>query len=302
MSDDRRDGARWRAAAATIAPNDAYVGARLLYRGPDAVEHSLVDTVDKVTVRAILRRLRNAFLVLAALTLGQSFGSNADGGSGAGAGLLGPIQVAVLIYVVFVLLVPMRDTLSEWDLVVDSRADLAESAYATVADELIHQHEIPARVYPKRKLVRMPQPGVRNFLLVRLGKYVIFVSVFAFGRDLYLGWSLVRRDVPLLFLLRYLATKLAGDPGYSRLMDIEPVKALREVVHNALRTGIEAAAVGRQIKLDSVFGQPIPVEDDSAAANAVTRNPDAHRAAAIRGAGGTMVDDEGGAATVLPTP
>ena len=89
----------------------------------------------------------------------------------------------------------------------------------------------------------------------------MFVSVFVFGRDLYLGWSLVRRDIPILFLLRYFAAKLATDPGFSRLIDIEPVKALREVVHNALRTGIEAAAVGRQISVNSVFNWQIPIED-----------------------------------------
>jgi len=106
-----------------------------------------------------------------------------------------------------------------------------------------------------------------------LGKYFMFVSVFAFGRDLYLGWSLIRRDIPILFLFRYFAAKLATGPGFSRLIGIEPVKALREVVHNALRTGIEAAAVGRQISIDSVFNRPIPIEESTAQGGATDSPP-----------------------------
>src|SRR5215475_5626437 len=224
-TDRPMDNGRWRAASASIAPNDAYVGARLQFRGPDSVEHAMADTVDKLTARRILRRLLIGMLLLSALSASQSFSSGLQGAdsSGGGSGGLGAtgimLALGTLTWLGFVLFVPMRETLSEWNLVVDDRADLSESAYATVAEDLLQRRQIPAQVFPRRKFVRMPQPGIRNFLLVKLGKYFMFVSVFGFGRDLYLGWSLIRRDIPAIFLLRYFAAKVATDPGYSRLID-----------------------------------------------------------------------------------
>jgi hypothetical protein len=270
---------RWQAAASTISPNESYVGARMLYRGPHEVEHAMADAVDQVAARAILRRLRNVLIAMwlvgvlssqiAALTdggsgdFGDPNGSSASSFRGTGTFLI----IVLSMYLLAVLFLPARETLSEWSLVVDDRADLAESAYATVAEELMRTHQIPAQVTPRRLFVRSPQRGIRNFLAIRLGKYTIMVSVFPFGRDLFLGWSLVRRDLPVVVVLRYLASKLGTDAaGYSRLIDVEPVKALRDVVHNALRTGIEAAALRRQLSVDAVFEYPIPVEDGEPAA------------------------------------
>jgi hypothetical protein len=274
---------RWQEVSATIAPNENYVGARLQFRGPGDVEHAMADTMDQVTVRQILRRVLFSGLfivpifVIIAANVSQSdstdysgYGSGSDS-SGSG-GVIALLVIGLLVWLAFALLMPMKETLSEWNLVVDDRADLSESAYATVAEELLRR-QVPAKVQPRRMRVRRPQPGIRNFLLVRLGKYFMFVSVFAFGRDLYLGWSLIRRDIPILFLLRYFAAKLGTDPGYSSLIDIEPVKALREVVHNAFRTGIEAAAVGRQISIDSVFNGPIPIEESIAPAGPAASLP-----------------------------
>jgi hypothetical protein len=260
---------RWQTASATIAPNESYVGARLQFRGAGDVEHGMIDTADRPTARHILRRLMRGVLILVVLGVGRAvfpltplydeYNSSSDI-----LDLYGILTILTYVWMALVLLMPIRQTLSEWSLVVDDRAALSESAYATVAEELLRRRQIPAQVFPRRIRVGRPQPGIRNFLLVKLGKYFMFVSVFAFGRDLYLGWSLIRRDIPIIFLLRYFAAKLGTDPGFSRLIDIEPVKALREVVHNALRTGIEAAAVGRQISVDSVFNRPIPVDEDPA--------------------------------------
>jgi hypothetical protein len=276
---------RWRAASAIIAQNESYVGARLKFNGAADVEHGLADAADAATVRQIVRRIRNSGLLLVALLYLHSCAVesqtdpqdsytratdsvNSDTFNG---DTFPALVCVVVLWLLCVLFLPMRKTLSEWNLVLGGRAELNVSAYAAVAEELKHR-QIPVRVTPRRKRVLLPVPDVRNFLVIRLGKYGMFVSVFAFGRDLYLGWSLISRDIPALLLLRYLAEKLSTDREVSRLIDIEPVKALRDVVHNALRTGIEASAVGRQVPLSAVFDQPIPIEDDYASAGGLAQN------------------------------
>jgi hypothetical protein len=240
------DGPGW-AASAAVSPNEFYVGNRLAYLRAGDVEAGLMDRVSGKEARSILFQA-----VGGAILLWFSFGfaTLLTSGSFSDTGAPGPLNplfaagtwLAPLAWAAFVLLVPRAETLSEWQLLLDGKAGVAESAYAVVQDAL-RGRQVPAEVTPARMQMGPPVPGVRNFLRIRLTKYVIFVSVFAFGRDLYLGWSMLRTEIPLMLVLRWFGTIFVRqDFGFSSLIDLEPVRALRESVHNALRQGIEAAA------------------------------------------------------------
>jgi hypothetical protein len=69
-------------------------------------------------------------------------------------------------------------------------------------------------------------------------------------------------------VLRWIASVFATDPGYSGLIDLEPIKAMRETVHNALRRAIEAAVIGREMPIVEAFGHDVPIEVPVAVADA----------------------------------
>jgi hypothetical protein len=253
-----------------VGQNDTYVGQRLLFQRAGAVETDLVDMVSGVKARRIMRRAFGGALLIVIVTSlagmfsglgsgGGGFGESSSGGDSSVLPALGGL--AAFIWLVVQLLFPLTEILSDWHLLLDRKAEIADTAYGVVFSSLRTDHEIPAIVEPRRTRVGPPVRGVRNLLRVRIGKYHIFISVFAFGRDLYLGWALYRRQIPLMIVLRWLASFFGGDPGYSGLLEMEPIKAMREAVHNALRRGVEAAIAGRQIPIAQSFGYEIPIEN-----------------------------------------
>jgi hypothetical protein len=247
-----------------FSQNESYIGERLLYQRSGEVEIGLTDAIDGADAKRILRTallgavvLGVGFLLLAAL--GSLGGSSSRGSSG---GSFFAVLALLLpwAWMALVLLVPRTEVLSDWHLLLDGKAEIAETAYGVVYRALTVDHQIPAMITPRRVRVGPPVRGVRNLLHVAIGKYYSYVSVFAFGRDLYLGWTLWRKQLPLLIVLRWITSLFGADPGYSGMIEMEPIKALREAVHNALRQAIEAAVVGRAIPIAETFGHDLPVE------------------------------------------
>jgi hypothetical protein len=261
------------AAPPTASQNETYLGNRLLFQRSGEVEVGLTDAIDGVQAKQILKR---AFLgailigfVSTAFSLMVAFGAGAAstrGGADAGGGIAilfaTMAMMAPWIWIILVLVVPLTEVLSDWHLLLDGKADIADTAYGVVYRSLTVDHHIPASVAPKRVRVGPPVPGVRNLLHIAIGKYYSYVSVFAFGNDLYLGWTLWRRQIPIMVVFRWIRSVFGGDPGYSGMIEMEPIKAMRETVHNALRGAIETAIVGRSIPLVETFGYDIQVEDD----------------------------------------
>lgn len=251
-----------------VGQNDTYVGQRLLFQRAGAVETDLVDMVSGVQARRILRRAFGGAVLIVVLaylfTVLGAMGSSSSRSSGGSSVLLTLGPLASLIWLACQLFVPVTEILSDWHLLLDGKAEVADTAYGVVFTSLRIDHEIPAIIEPRRKRVGPPVRGIRNLMRVRIGKYHMYISVFAFGRDLYLGWTLWRRQVPVMIVLRWLASFFGGDPGYSGVIEMEPIKAMRESVHNALRRGIEAAVAGRQIPIAQSFGYEIPIEAEDA--------------------------------------
>jgi hypothetical protein len=247
-------GGRWAAAGAVI-PNEVYIGGRLSYLRSGEVEKQFIEAVDGHQAIRLLGRS----LLTATLT-GILFGFmcalwDHD---------LDEVPMwavpAILILFFVLLVVPNHELLSEWQLLLDGKAGVADSAYAVIFRVLRDERRIPVNIEARRRVTGPPVRGIRNFLFVHLGRYEMRVSVFAFGADLYLGWTLWRSQTPLTIVFGWLSSLFRGSQGLGGLFDVEPVKALRESVHNALRQGIDAAAAELNVSIVATFGYDIPIE------------------------------------------
>jgi hypothetical protein len=259
------------AAPNTVNQNETYLGNRLLFQRSGEVEVGLTDAISGERAMQILKRaIIGAFLVgfasvfigvlMAAATAATTYRTSlAVGGFFTVMALLLP-----WVWIAVVLFLPSTEVLSDWHLLLDDKAEIAETAYGVVYRSLTVDHRIPASVTPKRVQVGPPVPGVRNLLRIAIGKYYSFVSVYAFGNDLYLGWTLWRRQIPITVVFRWIGSLFGGDPGYSGMIEMEPIKAMREAVHNALRNAIEASIVGRSIPLVETFGYDVRIEAEGA--------------------------------------
>ncbi|CCH35608.1 hypothetical protein ABZ816_13485 [Actinosynnema sp. NPDC047251] len=243
--------------------NETYIGQRLLFQRTGEVEVGLADATSGADARRILKAaVIGAMLIgfptfLLSVVISLAAGR---GGSDFAGFLLVMAFLAPWLWIALVLFVPRVDVLSDWHLLLDGKADIADTAYGVVWRSLTVDRQTPVTVSPRRVRVGPPVAGVRNLLHVSLGRYYSYVSVFGFGRDLYLGWTLWRRRLPVMVVLRWIGSVFGGDPGYSGVIEMEPVKAMRESVHNALRQAIEAAVIGREIPLVETFGHDLPVE------------------------------------------
>lgn len=143
--------------------------------------------------------------------------------------------------------------LSEWKLTLDGKGAAADAVFDHVAASLAErQAPVQARV------IALPALDGRRYLQVKMAKYDAYVSCFAFGDDLYVGWTLwwsgtyreLRRSnrpaILAFFILPWIIIQelLSPDGGIdvSMVHQYDTAKALRECVHAATRDGVEAAA------------------------------------------------------------
>lgn len=253
------DAGRW-AAAGAVSPNEVYIGGRLSYLRAGEVEKQFIDNVSGAQVTGLLSRSFVMAVMVGAFFAGLSYLFSEHWYEGLeSASTIGPLTAFITF--TMMLSFPEYELLSEWQLVLDGKAKVADSAYAVIFRVLRHERDIPAKIQTRRKVTGPPVRGLRNFLFVSLGKYRMQISVFAFGSDLYLGWTLWRCQKPISVVLRWLVSLFRGNPEFSGLIDVEPVKALRESVHNAVRQGIEAAAAELDVSIVATFGCEIPIEE-----------------------------------------
>lgn len=248
------DGGRW-AAAGPVSPNEVYIGGRLSYLRSGEVEKQFIAAVDGHQTILLLGRCLISAIVMGIFSLVLCAWWFDDRTTASTLAFL-----TTLIVFIVMLVAPSDELLSEWQLLLDGKAEIADSAYAVIFRVLRDQRRIPVSIQARRRVTRQPVRGIRNFLLVRLGNYQVQVSVFAFGADLYMGWTLWRQQAPITIVLGWLSSLFRGNVEFRTLLDVESVKALRESVHNALRQSIEAAAAELDVSIVATFGYDIPVE------------------------------------------
>ncbi|MEE4546253.1 hypothetical protein V2S66_30345 [Streptomyces sp. V4-01] len=162
------------------------------------------------------------------------------------------------------------DTISEYRTVIEDRADAATSAYAAVFAALDQRH-IPVRAKPTRiRSDILNREVVNNRLLVRDRSYEIYVTVFAYGTSLYIGWTMYRNRRRHILVRTYwkdliwkdLLGGIGGRSGdVNQMLRTEKVRAMREAVHSAVLEGAEAAMNRVEVPLAATFGMDLPIHD-----------------------------------------
>jgi len=245
------------AAVGEVSQNSTYVGNRLLFTRNQDVELSFVTliTIGMIwtQVKILLFLEFVAWLVSFVLVLISWL----IAGRGAASFM---IFVAFALYL-FVLIAWLRsgtqEPISEWELLIDGKSTSADDAYAAIALSL-SQRAVPADVRPQRIVSDVKSGQVRNYLTVRRDNFAIYVSVIPYGTGLYVAWSMWRELTTAQTVADWFRQRRNRSSGAGGLLNMmlraEPVRAMREVVHNAVREGVEVALAGTRVDLAAAFG------------------------------------------------
>jgi hypothetical protein len=235
------------AAVGQATPNAHYIGRRLEY------EREAEASFDPVfNARLGVQMLRQSslfffvwitggvlalvFFLILSVSLGTFTPLTVWGGAGWAVG-----TVLVIVFLV----IPVPALLSEWKFLVDGK-----SAAGPVTFEHIYW-ALERRRTPldSAQVRRLKVPGgeqPRDYLELRRGLFSGYISCFAQGADLYVGWTFWLRLSPGQLLLLSVSriwhqvTDQRGNELYATLR-YESAKAMRESMHSAAREGIDVA-------------------------------------------------------------
>ncbi len=235
--------------------NDVYLGNRLTYRADFSKGDEAFQPVSaKAAVLTSTVLFFGTFFIapIPAIIVEYVFRSN-------------PLATIVwLAGVVLLCLIPWREWVSQWELTLDGKGTAAESVYTTIIDSLQRDH-IPVSVGRMRIRPKFNGP-IRNYLVMTEKPYYAYVGVFAYGDGLFMTWSMWRTRriivLPWLFLWESLRRAVGRGNVIHDILRTDQARAMREAIHNAVREGVDAAAVG--LDADSALLQSIPVEDEGA--------------------------------------
>ncbi|MFL6077059.1 MAG: hypothetical protein ACJ73S_27005 [Mycobacteriales bacterium] len=261
-----------------VFESETYQGLRLQFRHANELEGAFAATsrgkvVGLVLLRAWLMSFACwLFFVLIAVIDGVSSDSVNAASSVYGTGVL----VSAVVFFLGLAL-PYRDHLSEWQLVVKDWAPLAVTAYGLIHRKLA-EREAPVAIGSRAirtGLLRYgsanppPAPGgpVSHHMTVSPWadqRYVMYESVFPFGRDLYVGWSMWRNQSGYGVIGQYLRGIFI--PPYADLRAViraNQAKALRDEVHRCTREALHEAGAGGPRQLEELLPiQMIPRIED----------------------------------------
>jgi hypothetical protein len=156
---------------------------------------------------------------------------------------IGAAAVGLLFLMLF-LLIPVHAQLSEWKFFVDGQAQAAPVAFDHMAWAL-QQRQTPLDAVQVRRL-RLAGRQSRDYLELRRDLFTGVISCFAYGNDLYIGWTFWLRLSFGRWLLMLAARLLRamthrGDEMYVSLR-YDYARAMREAMHSVARQGVGAAA------------------------------------------------------------
>ncbi|HEX8073369.1 MAG TPA: hypothetical protein VF545_00165 [Thermoleophilaceae bacterium] len=157
---------------------------------------------------------------------------------------------------------PIPVQLSEWKFLADDAAAAAPSAFEHVT-WAFRRRRSPIDSLRVRRVGLAPRPS-RDYLEVREGVFTGYVSCFAYGGDLYIGWTFWWRLSPfrwfLIALGRLWQTLTLRATQIHIMARYEGAKALREAIHAAACEGVDVAAGKIAARGTGTIGSEIPVD------------------------------------------
>ena len=250
-------------AAGEAGQNEVYLGHRLLFQPPDA---TLNGSPEMRILQAAAGRLvvLGFFVFVSSIVVSIVFAFI----SGPRTGLILFFLINLAFFIVQLLL-PARIPVSEWMLLLDNKGAAAESAFAQITDAF-RRRQSPTAPKVRRVSFRgagsfgSNSPPVRNYLAVTYGYITGYISAFAFGNDLYVGWTLWWQQRPIKSLWNVarqsFAATLGRDVQFQLALRADDAKALRELMHSAAREGVDVASRGLTVSLVGTVGGDTPIE------------------------------------------
>ncbi|WP_285567337.1 MULTISPECIES: hypothetical protein [unclassified Streptomyces] len=243
--------------------------ASLLHR---EVEVSFDDAVrGKVFLSLWLRAAAVAFGVLLLFCFVGLITLAGDPQSGLGIMGIG-LQIAMIAFVAVFLASRTAEPVGEWRVLLDGEAEeeqRAESAYAGIA-RAVRERRLPVEPVFRRIRTAGAHPRVTHRMVLRDGSYVAYLSVFAYGSSVYLGWVMwrSRRGTEVVGrVLADFAADFGGADPEKAAMRAEAPRALREALHAAALEGLSVAVDGCVVAPEAGFPQGLPpVEEEDAVA------------------------------------
>jgi hypothetical protein len=158
-------------------------------------------------------------------------------------------------------LLPVPALLSEWKFSVDDKAAAAPVAFEHIT-WAARRRETPLDLIQVRRLNLAGGQG-RDYLELRRGLFTGFISCFAYGQDLYVGWTFFLRISPLRYLLMALARvwqtlKRQGTDLYVTLR-FDYARAMREAMHSVAREGVDVAVGQLRPQGQGIIGESVKV-------------------------------------------
>jgi hypothetical protein len=249
-------------------PNAAYQGGRLRY---EQVPEQPFDPVVNIRYgRAVFARFVMYWIIygVGAFLAGIFFTVAGLAGLGLSTSfrlywICGSLISIVMFFLFW--LVPVPALLSEWKLTVDGKAAAAPAVFEHIVWTL-RRHETPLDSAQVRRL-RLPGEGSRDYLELRRDLFTGFIACFAWGQDLYVGWTFWLRLSPFralcMFIARIWQSSLGrGNELYSTLR-YDSARAMREAMHSTAREGIDVAVGQLAPQGQGIIGSSVHVADIS---------------------------------------
>jgi hypothetical protein len=224
-------------------PNQTYLGHRLVY------EQEVTESIDPIGWTFMKEMLRQAATITtASIALGLFpmlfLLLGVVGGNGAlrVLGLLGLFVAGPVLWAYF-WFHRIDAVKSEWKLLIDDQAAVADQVFSHITWAL-KRRNTPIK---ELRVRRLSQPGRddRDYLELKDGVFTGFISAFAYGEDLYIGWTMWWSMSPFRWYITYFGRIYMRFTGRGTSIYLvhryEKAKAMREAMHSAAREGVDAA-------------------------------------------------------------
>jgi len=157
-------------------------------------------------------------------------------------------------------LMPVPALLTQWSRLLNFQADVADIAFTHIA-QAMDRHGTPSDSFQPRTL-RPPGEGSRKYLELRRGVFTGFISCFAHGRDLYVGWSFWIYMSPLRWVQmrigRYIQDRTGRGNDMHQTLRYESTRATIAAMHACTLEGIDAAIRRLNPEGDGLLDTDVP--------------------------------------------
>jgi len=197
---------------------------------------------------------------------------------------------SVAIFWIVLLAGKVTEPIGEWRVLLADRAGAAESYHRMIATVLARRH-LPIGFEQRRIQLDTQGRPVKHTIVLAENEYQAYVTVFAYGSSLYVGWQMWRRRSGAQLIKRALADRVTAATLVTAMLRTDRARAMREAVHLACREAVyvnpdqSMVAQAQQLQLPQVeqesalmAAQPVSPALPAPPAASAARGPGQRRA------------------------